>query len=229
MPGFEEIVARSSPWTAGERRHRAGQGSSWRRSQNPKTNVTIYSNESPPNKDVAVAMQSMWKQIGIDSTIKILEWQQFLEFMGPPPPTAVDVFRLGWVGDFVDDDQLPRAVDVRLGEQQHGLLRQGVRRARRRGAKDAGQRRALRDLRPARGEAHRAGRRRCRSSRSGTSRTRTSSGSRQGNLQHQPPRPGRPDEGGDQGELAPALLGSSGGALRRPARSRRRYRRGEKG
>ncbi len=102
MPGFEEIVGSGSPWTAATGdMQQAEQLMS--QVQNPVRNVTIYSNESTPNKDVAVAIQSMWKQIGIDSTIKILEWQQFLEFLGPPPPAAVDVFRLGWVGDFVDD------------------------------------------------------------------------------------------------------------------------------
>ena len=28
--------------------------------------------------------------------------QQFLEFLGPPPNADVDVYRLGWIGDFVD-------------------------------------------------------------------------------------------------------------------------------
>lgn len=102
MPGFDEIVGEGSPWTpaAGDldmaKEYMA-------KAQNPKTKITIYSNEGSPNKEVAEALQSMWKQIGIDSSIKILEWQQFLEFLGPPPPKAVDIFRLGWVGDFVDD------------------------------------------------------------------------------------------------------------------------------
>lgn len=102
MPGEEEIVGEGSPFTpaAGDldkaKEYMA-------KAQNPKTKITIYSNEGAPNKEVAQALQSMWKQIGIDSTIKILEWQQFLEFLGPPPPKAVDIYRLGWVGDFVDD------------------------------------------------------------------------------------------------------------------------------
>jgi oligopeptide transport system substrate-binding protein len=103
MPGREDIVAADgSPWTpASGDIEQAKEYMS--QAQNPKTNITIYSNESPPNKEVAEALQSMWKQIGIDSSIKILEWQQYLEFLGPPPPKAVDIFRLGWVGDFVDD------------------------------------------------------------------------------------------------------------------------------
>ncbi len=102
MPGEETIVGEGSPFTppAGDidmaKEYMA-------KAQNPKTKITIYSNEGAPNKEVAQALQSMWKQIGIDSTIKILEWQQFLEFLGPPPPKEVDIYRLGWVGDFVDD------------------------------------------------------------------------------------------------------------------------------
>ncbi len=35
-------------------------------------------------------------------TIKQQEFQQYLEFLGPPPNSDVDVYRLGWIGDFVD-------------------------------------------------------------------------------------------------------------------------------
>jgi ABC-type transport system substrate-binding protein len=59
-------------------------------------------NDGAGNKEVAVAIQSDWKKIGIDSDIKILEWQQFLDFIGPPPNEDADVMRLGWAGDFVD-------------------------------------------------------------------------------------------------------------------------------
>jgi oligopeptide transport system substrate-binding protein len=103
MPGREDIVSgEGSPWTPASGDVEQAK-ELMAKAQNPKKKITIYSNESPPNKEVAEALQSMWKQIGIDSTIKILEWQQFLEFLGPPPPKAVDIYRLGWVGDFVDD------------------------------------------------------------------------------------------------------------------------------
>jgi len=32
-----------------------------------------------------------------------MEFAQFLEFLGPPPNKAVDAYRLGWIGDYVDD------------------------------------------------------------------------------------------------------------------------------
>jgi oligopeptide transport system substrate-binding protein len=102
MPGREDIVTTASPWTPAHG-DLAKAKEYMAKATNAKKNITIYSNESPPNKEVAEALQSMWKQIGITSSIKILEWQQFLEFLGPPPPKSVDIYRLGWVGDFVDD------------------------------------------------------------------------------------------------------------------------------
>ena len=39
---------------------------------------------------------------GSTSTIKQQEFAQYLEFLGPPPNKTVDVYRLGWIGDFVD-------------------------------------------------------------------------------------------------------------------------------
>jgi oligopeptide transport system substrate-binding protein len=60
-------------------------------------------NDSPGHKEIAVAVQSMWQKLGITTTIKQQEWAQFLEFLGPPPDKSVDAYRLGWIGDFVDD------------------------------------------------------------------------------------------------------------------------------
>ena len=102
MPGKPDIVPEPSPWTPASGDVEMAK-EYMAKAKNAKKKITIYSNEGAPNKEVAEALQSMWKQIGIDSSIKILEWQQFLEFLGPPPPKAVDIFRLGWVGDFVDD------------------------------------------------------------------------------------------------------------------------------
>jgi oligopeptide transport system substrate-binding protein len=102
MPGFEEIVGEGSPWTPEEGDMEQAKAE-MEKAQNPVTSVTLFTNESPPNEDVAVALQSMWKELGIDSKIRVMEWQQYLEMLGPPPPNSVDLFRLGWVGDFVDD------------------------------------------------------------------------------------------------------------------------------
>jgi oligopeptide transport system substrate-binding protein len=102
MPGFEDIVGEGSPWTPEEGDMEKAKAE-MEKAKNPVKSVTIFTNESPPNEDVAVAIQGMWKELGIDSKIRVMEWQQYLEMLGPPPPNSVDVFRLGWVGDFVDD------------------------------------------------------------------------------------------------------------------------------
>ncbi len=70
--------------------------------ENPKTNITLYINDSPGHREIAVAIQAAWKELGIESTIKQQEFQQYLEFLGPPPNNDVDIYRLGWIGDFVD-------------------------------------------------------------------------------------------------------------------------------
>ena len=68
----------------------------------PVKSITIYINDSPGHREIAVAIQAAWKELGITSTIKQQEFQQYLEFLGPPPNKDVDVYRLGWIGDFVD-------------------------------------------------------------------------------------------------------------------------------
>jgi oligopeptide transport system substrate-binding protein len=70
--------------------------------QNPKKNITLILNDSPGHREIAVAIQAAWKELGISTTIKTQEWAQFLEFLGPPPDKSVDVYRLGWIGDYVD-------------------------------------------------------------------------------------------------------------------------------
>jgi oligopeptide transport system substrate-binding protein len=68
----------------------------------PKTNINLLLNDAPGHREIAVAIQAQWKEIGLNVSIKQQEWAQFLEFIGPPPDPSIDVFRLGWIGDFVD-------------------------------------------------------------------------------------------------------------------------------
>jgi oligopeptide transport system substrate-binding protein len=70
--------------------------------QNPVTDIALFHNDAPGHKEIAVAVQSMWKELGLDVTIRAQEWAQYLEFIGPPPSNEVDAYRLGWIGDFVD-------------------------------------------------------------------------------------------------------------------------------
>jgi oligopeptide transport system substrate-binding protein len=101
MPGFDAINP-DSPWMPEEGDvEQAKQLMS--EVANPVKDVTFYVNDSPGHREIAVAIQSAWKQeLGISSTIKQQEFQQYLEFLGPPPNKDVDVYRLGWIGDFVD-------------------------------------------------------------------------------------------------------------------------------
>ncbi len=73
------------------------------KTSNATKNITLFVNDSPGHKEIAIAVQAQWKKLGINTTIKQMEWAQFLEFLGPPPNKAVDAYRLGWIGDYVDD------------------------------------------------------------------------------------------------------------------------------
>jgi ABC-type oligopeptide transport system substrate-binding subunit len=68
----------------------------------PKTNINLYLNNAPGHVKIATAIQAFWKQIGINATIKVQEWKQYLEFLGPPPNSDVDVYRSGWIYDYPD-------------------------------------------------------------------------------------------------------------------------------
>jgi ABC-type oligopeptide transport system substrate-binding subunit len=69
---------------------------------NPKTDIRLFLNNSPNHIKIATAIQAFWKGIGINTSIKVLEWKQYLQFLGPPPNQDVDVYRLGWIYDFPD-------------------------------------------------------------------------------------------------------------------------------
>ena len=101
MPGFDTINP-ASPWMP-ENGDVEQAKKLMSEVANPVKDVTFYVNDAPGHREIAVAIQSAWKQeLGITSTIKQQEFQQYLEFLGPPPNKDVDVYRLGWVGDFVD-------------------------------------------------------------------------------------------------------------------------------
>jgi oligopeptide transport system substrate-binding protein len=100
MPGFDVLNPESSWQPPTADMEQAKQLMS--EVANPKTNITLYVNDSPGHREIAVAIQAAWKELGITSTIKQQEFQQYLEFLGPPPNADVDVYRLGWIGDFVD-------------------------------------------------------------------------------------------------------------------------------
>jgi oligopeptide transport system substrate-binding protein len=100
MPGFDTINP-DSQWLPAEGDMEQAK-TLMEEVASPKKDITLYINDSPGHREIAVAIQAAWKELGITSTIKQQEFQQYLEFLGPPPNNDVDVYRLGWIGDFVD-------------------------------------------------------------------------------------------------------------------------------
>jgi oligopeptide transport system substrate-binding protein len=100
IKGFDQINPKSKWLPADGDLDQAKQEMS--QAQNPKTSINLFYNNSAGHKEIATAVQAQWKDLGVDSTLKQQEWAQYLEFLGPPPNQAVDVYRLGWVYDFAD-------------------------------------------------------------------------------------------------------------------------------
>ena len=98
IPGFEVIEQHFLPTTADLEKAKEFMA----KAENPKKTITLFYNDAPGHKEIAVAVQAMWKELGIDTTIKSQEFAQFLEFLGPPPNNAVDMYRLGWIADYGD-------------------------------------------------------------------------------------------------------------------------------
>jgi oligopeptide transport system substrate-binding protein len=100
ISGFDQINP-ESPWLPAEGDIDQAKDE-LSQAQSPKTSVNLFHNDAPGHRETAVAVQSMWQELGIETTIKAQEWAQYLEFLGPPPNSAVDVYRLGWIYDFPD-------------------------------------------------------------------------------------------------------------------------------
>jgi oligopeptide transport system substrate-binding protein len=98
MPGFEVIEQNFLPTRADLDRAKQFMA----RAEDPQQKISLFYNDAPGHKEIAVAVQAMWKELGIDVTIKSQEWAQYLEFLGPPPSDAVYVYRLGWIADYAD-------------------------------------------------------------------------------------------------------------------------------
>jgi oligopeptide transport system substrate-binding protein len=72
------------------------------RVRNPKRDIKLFMNNVRSHVNIATAVQAMWKELGLDVTLRVQEWAQYLQFLGPPPNNEVDVYRLGWIYDFPD-------------------------------------------------------------------------------------------------------------------------------
>jgi oligopeptide transport system substrate-binding protein len=100
MPGFDTINP-ESPWMP-ETADLEQAKELMQQVDNPKQTINLLLNDSPGHREIAVAIQAAWKELGLNVSIKQQEWAQFLEFIGPPPDKSIDAFRLGWIGDYVD-------------------------------------------------------------------------------------------------------------------------------
>ena len=100
MPGFDVIAQDFLPVEAdveGARKY-------LERASSPKRAVNlVYTTYFPADEKTAVAVQAMWAQIGIRTVLRGLEGKSFVALLGPTLDESVDVFMLGWVGDFGDD------------------------------------------------------------------------------------------------------------------------------
>jgi ABC-type oligopeptide transport system substrate-binding subunit len=71
--------------------------------KNPVTNINLYVNNSAGHVQIAQAIQANWQKLGVSVNIKVLEWKQYLQFLGPPPDSSVGAYRLGWLADYPED------------------------------------------------------------------------------------------------------------------------------
>jgi oligopeptide transport system substrate-binding protein len=62
--------------------------------------IVIYHNTSEGHAAIATAIQEEWKAIGVNATIKNMEWKQYLDFVQNNDETMV--YRMGWIADFAD-------------------------------------------------------------------------------------------------------------------------------
>jgi oligopeptide transport system substrate-binding protein len=73
------------------------------KAKNPVKNFNLYINNSAGHIQIATQVQANWQKLGITVNIKTLEWAQYLQFLGPPPNSAVGAYRLGWLADYPED------------------------------------------------------------------------------------------------------------------------------
>ena len=73
------------------------------KAKNPVMNINLYVNNSAGHVQIAQAIQANWQKLGVSVNIKVLEWKQYLQFLGPPPDSSVGAYRLGWLADYPED------------------------------------------------------------------------------------------------------------------------------
>ena len=117
MPGFDTIVQDFLP----QRRDIEAAQKYLEQASSPRRTLNlIYTPFFAEDPQVAVAVQAMWKQIGIEVELRGLGAQSFVALLGPTLDPSVDVFVLGWVGDFGDDITFLELFTCRSGNNPNG-------------------------------------------------------------------------------------------------------------
>ena len=126
---------------------------------NPVKSINLVFNNAPGHKEIATAVQANWKKLGINVTLKQLDWPQFLKFLGPPPDASRRCLPERLDRRLPGRHQLPEHLRVRLGQQQHELVQQELRRPAEEGDRRARPGEAVRPLPAGGGDAERPERR----------------------------------------------------------------------
>ncbi len=122
IPGFDAIVQDFLPKEADVEAARRY----LERAPSPKRALSVvYYTSDPGGEKTAVAVQAMWKQIGLRIKLRGLGLQEYLDLLGPPLDGSVDVFVLGWVADFGDDITFLSIFTCTSGDNPNGYCDAG--------------------------------------------------------------------------------------------------------
>jgi oligopeptide transport system substrate-binding protein len=117
MPGFDAIEQHFLPKEAdleAARRY-------LEQATSPKRTLSLfYSTSDVPAEKIAVAVQAMWRRIGLRIELHGLEEEQYYELVGPPTDGLIDVFVWGTLADFGDDMSILETLTCRSGYNPNG-------------------------------------------------------------------------------------------------------------
>ena len=101
MPGFD-VINPESPWLPPEGDLEQAK-ELYAQVANPHKQINLFHNDAPGHKEIAVAVQDQWSELGVtDERSRRRSGLSSSSSLGPPPNDEVDVYRLGWIYDFPD-------------------------------------------------------------------------------------------------------------------------------
>jgi len=118
MPGFDEIEQGFLPTEADVEAARRYLD----RARSPKgtLNLLYWTSDPSGGPQTAIAVQAMWKKLGLRTRVRGLDFQEFLALSGPPMDASVDVVSTGWIGDFADDINFLELFTCKSGNNPNG-------------------------------------------------------------------------------------------------------------